>query len=229
MASTSQHLTWIALECHGWQPEGSQKGILPIYNQAHRILNTAEREQNLLFDAATGDFPYVTTQDTVFQYNCPVTVWQVKHIVVDFDTILNGDSNSNRQWVTEDFTFAGIQYRRVTNIKTTPARVAGSGNVTPATFMFRGLNPGATTAVFRRIAYKLPTEITSQRIQHECPSADAEQILMQATMSLIDAVNDHKKQLVVTKYIETVLKPRYWVQLDAGEQGVPSFCVKRPF
>ena len=122
-----------------------------------------------------------------------------------------------------------MNYRRIVNIKSTPARVAGTGNITPATFMFRGVNPGNTTAVFRRICYKLPTEITSPRVQHECPSPEAEQILMQATMSLIDAINDHKKQLAVTNYIEKTLKPKYWAELDDGEQGLPSFCVKRKF
>ena len=229
MASTSQHLAWIALECHGWQPEGTEKGILPLYNQAHRILNTTEREQNLLYDDATGDFPYITTQDSVFRYNCPTTVWLVKHIVTDYETILDDDANGNRYWRTEELTFAGTQYRRIVNIQSTPARVAGSGNVTAASYLFRGPNPGATTAVFRRICYKLPTEITSQRVQHECPSPNAEQILMQATMSLIDAINDHKKQLAVTNYIENVLKPRYWAELDLGDEGNSSFCVKRPF
>ena len=122
-----------------------------------------------------------------------------------------------------------MDYRRILNIKTTPARVAGSGNITAATLMFKGVNPGKSSSTFRRISYKLPTEITSQRIQHECPSPDAERILMQATMSLIDAVNDHKKQLAVTKHIEEYLKPKYWAELDIGEQGTPSFCVKRPF
>jgi len=226
MASTSQHLAWITLECHGWQPEGTEKGILPIYNQAHRILNTAEREQNLLYDGNTGDFPYVKTT-SVYQYTCPDTVWQVKYIVIDIDDNLPGAWTNN--WRTEDLQFEGMEYRRILNIKSNPARVAGSGNITPATFMFRGVNPGNTSSTFRRIAYKLPTEITSQRIQHECPSPAAEQTLMQATMSLIDAVNDHKKQLVVTEYIEDVLKPKYWAELDGGEQGVPSFCVKRRF
>jgi hypothetical protein len=227
MASTSQHLAWIALECHGWQPEGTEKGILPLYNQAHRILNTAEREQNLLYDSATGDFPFIVTADNTFQYDCPETVWQVKHIVIDWDADL--PSAWTNEWLVEALHFEGMEYRRILNVKTRPARVAGSGNVTPAILMFRGVNPGNTTSLFRRIAYKLPTEITSQRIQHECPSPEAEQILMQATMSLIDAVNDHKKQLAVTKYIEEVLKPKYWSELDNGEQGISLFCTKRPF
>lgn len=162
-------------------------------------------------------------------YACPVTVWQVKHIVVDYDTILENDWNNYRAWQTEVLHIGGIPYRRVVNIKSTPARTAGSGNITPAIFSFIGLNPGATDNIFRRVAYRLPVEITSQRVQHECPSPDAEQVLMQATMSLIDAINDHKKQLAVTKYIETVLKPKYWGELDRGEQATPAFCVRRPF
>jgi hypothetical protein len=229
MASTSQHLTWIALECHGWQPEGGQKGILPLYNQAHRILNTSERDQNLLYDSSTGDFPYITTQSNVFQYSCPTNVWMIKHIVVDFETILENDATSQRSWKTEEVQIGGISYRRVLNVKSSLARTTGSGNVVPAIFTFIGLNPGSTTSTFRRVAYKLPVEITSQRIQHECPSPEAEQILMQATMSLIDAINDHKKQLAVTKYIEEYLKPRYYMELDKGEQATPDFCVKRPF
>lgn len=132
-------------------------------------------------------------------------------------------------WRTELMEFDGREYYRILNIKSTNARMAGSGNVTPATILFRGVAPGNTTDVFRRICYRLPTEITSQRVQHECPSPEAEQILMRATMSLIDAVNDHKKQLAVTNYVENVLKPMYWKTLDSGEQGVPAFCVKRKF
>lgn len=198
-----------------------------MYNQAHRLLNTAEREQNLLYDSATGDFPYVTTRNSVFKYDCPTTVWLVKYIVVDIDASL--PDTYNNDWRFEDFAFEGMEYCRILNVKTTPARTSSSGNITPASFMFRGVNPGASTALFRRICYKLPTEITSQRIQHECPSPEAEQILIDATMALIDSVNDHKKKLAVTKYIEETLKPKYWAELDTGEQGVPSFCVKRPY
>lgn len=159
-----------------------------------------------------------------FKYICPVTIWLVKHVVIDYDSVLSGTG-----WRTEDLNFEGSRYRRLLNIKSTPARTAGVGNVNPASFMFRGTDPGTTSNIFKRICYKLPTEITSLRVQHECPSPEAEQILMQATMSLIDAINDHKKQLAVTKYIETVLKPQYQKQLDIGEQGVPDFCVKRKF
>jgi hypothetical protein len=226
MASTSQHLTWIALECHGWQPEGSQKGILPLYNQAHRILNTAEKEQNLLYDTAIGNFPYVTTT-SVAQYSCPDTVWLVKYIVIDVDESL--PEAYCQYWRTELLNFNGIDYRRILNVRSTPARVSGNNVVTPATFMFNGVNPGNSSSLFRRICYKRPTEITSQRVQHECPSPEAEQILIQATMSLIDAVNDHKKQLAVSNYIEKVLKPKYWAELETGEQGISDFCVKRKF
>ena len=151
-------------------------------------------------------------------------MWLVKHIVTDLDALPSGVD-----WRVERINFEGSEYYRIVNIKSTLARVSGNGRVTPATFMFRGVDPGSTTFVFKRVCYKLPTEITSPRIQHECPSPEAEQILMQATMSLIDAINDHKKQLAVTKYIENELKPRYWNILDIGEQGVPDFCVKRKY
>jgi len=214
------------LECHGWQPEGPQKGILPLYNQAYRILNTVECEQNLLYDDAAGDFPFITTNGG-YQYSCPDTVWLVKHVVVDMDATL--PTSSTRSWNIETLNFEGNNYSRILNIKTTPARVSGNYNVTPASILFRGISPGSTISLFRRISYKLPVNITSPNIQHECPSPEAEQILIQATMSLIDAMSDHKKQLAVTNYINNVLKPQYWTTLNQGEQGIPDFCVKRPF
>lgn len=136
---------------------------------------------------------------------------------------------SNVGWKTEIINFEGSEYRRLLNVKTTPAYVGGIGNVTPAAIMFRGINPGATSGTFKCICYRLPVDISNARVQHECPSPEAEQILMRATMSLIDAINDHKKQLAVTQYIEKVLKPQYWATLDLGEQGIPDFCVKRSF
>jgi hypothetical protein len=187
------------------------------------LLNAVECEQNLLYDTSTGSFPYIHTT-SIFQYSCPDNVWLVKHVVVDNDATL-----STGDWRLEPINFEGNDYYRVLNIKTIPARTVGNYQIVPATIQFRGINPGNSTSLFKRISYKLPVNITNQNIQHECPSPEAEQILIQATMSLIDAINDHKKQLVVTKYINEILKPQYWGTLNQGEQGIPSFCVKRKF
>lgn len=197
---------------------------MPLYNRAHRLLNQSEREQNLLTDNTTGDFPFFNTTANNFLYNCPDNVWRVLAVVVDRDMFLEDSLSTDRYWRTEDIVVSGIDYRRVTNVRTRDARRGAA-----ATIQFRGMSPGDTTAVFRRVAYRQPREITSDRIQHECPSAEAEDILIQATMRLVDSINDHEKTEKAEEYIKRILKPRYWAESDAGEQGLSSFCVKRPY
>jgi len=46
---------------------------------------------------------------------------------------------------------------------------------------------------------------------------------------LIDSIDDHSKMEQARLYIEQVLKPRMWTELDGGDQGLDGFCEKRRF
>ena len=224
MASTSQLLTWIELEMHGWQREGV-KGSRALFNEAHRILLTAEREQNILFDTDTGELPYFTTVDNTFNYSAPSNVWLISGVVVDDpDNLPDTALTDRRTWKTGEVDISGITYYGISNVRTYPARRGVAASLT-----FVGMNPGAYSDLYRRWAYKLPTEITSDRIQHEMPGTTDIDYLMPATMKLIDAIDDHSKMEQARLYIEGELKPKMWNELDGGEQGLDGFCVKRKF
>lgn len=221
MASTSQLLTWIELELHGWQREGS-RGSRALFNEAHRILNIAEREQNLLWDDTTGEFPYLTTQNGVYRYDMPSTVWRIAGVAVDDLSMLPNSSAVNRQWRYEDMEIAGITLWRILNITSRDQRRGQN-----AFLRFIGMNPGATTEVFRRVAYRLPVEILSDSIQHEFPGDTDVRFGMQATMMLADAIDDHSKMVNTRRYLEEVLRPQYQSEIDGGEQGTSGFAIKR--
>lgn len=225
MASTSQLLTWIELEMHGWQREGV-KGSRALFNEAHKILLTAEREQNILFDATTGELPLFTTVKNTYNYAAPNNVWQIAGVVVDDPGNLPEIPNVSyrRSWKTSEVTISGIIYYQLTNIRTQPSKRGTAANLT-----FVGMNPGSYSDLYRRWAYRLPVEITSDSVQHEMPGSADMEYLMPATMKLIDAIDDHEKMEKARLYIEQVLKPKMWTELDGGEQGLDGCCIKRKF
>ncbi|GAG19887.1 unnamed protein product, partial [marine sediment metagenome] len=149
MASTSQLLTWIELELHGWNREGP-RGTRALLNEAQKILLEQEAEQNLLFNPLTGDLPFLETTAGLFVYNIPAVggvlpYWLIKAIVVDEGATLSGE-----HWHFEDFYFANQLYHKVLN---TRALTEGSSPNLLASIAFIKEDPGTTTDVFRIAGY----------------------------------------------------------------------------
>ncbi len=225
MASTSQLLTWLELELHGWNREGP-RGTRALFNEAHKTLLEQEAEQNMLFDATTGDLPFLTTNAGQFVYNVPPVggvhpYWLIKAVVVDAESALSGEN-----WHYEDYYFANNRYLRVVNIRTL---AEGSSPNVLASVAFIKEDPGATTNVFRIAGYRQPVEILSDNIQHEMPGSTDIEYLYPAAVMLIRSINDDKKLEESRLYIEQVLKPKVFQALDSGEQGNGDYVIKRPF
>ena len=225
MATTSQLLTWIELECHGWTREGS-RGSRVLLNEAHRMLLFREDDTNIVFDSNTGNLPFLATTDNIFQYNLPAACYILKHILVDNPITTNdygstGSGSSN--WMFEEYFIAGRSYYRVMNIRSYPSTPSVRARVLFTT------NPGDTTAIFRELYHKQPVQILSDSIQHEMPGATDVQYLMPATVALINAINDHDKYEKAKLMIEREYKPRVLSELNIGEQGQSDFCIKRAF
>jgi hypothetical protein len=225
MATTSQLLTWIELECHGWNREGS-RGSRSLLNEAHRMLLFREDDTNIVFDTSTGNLPYLSTSNGVYEYNLPTACYVLKHILVDNMISTNdyGSSvSSSTSWKFEDYSIAGRSYYRVMNIRSYPSTPS-----TRARVLFTE-NPGATDDVFRELYHKQPVQILSDTIQHEMPGATDVQYLMPATVALINSINDHDKYEKAKLMIEREYKPRVLSELNIGEQGQSDFCIKRAF
>jgi len=217
MATTNQLLTWIELQNHGWNREGS-KGIRALLNEAHKLLLYNEIEQRIVIDASTGDFPFLTTSDGVYQYNLPSDCSILKAVLIDADEAL-GDY----PWSYEDFRTKGRQYYRILNITSREATIGVDGTIT-----FIGVDPGDTDEKYRLLYYESPIAITSDTIQHQMPGTTDIEYLMPATIKLIEGI-DHGNIIEAYEYIMKILKPKFQLSLDRGDQGTPTFCRKRVF
>lgn len=221
MARTSELLNWIELECHGWQREGI-RGTRAMLNEAQKLLRMRQCEQNVLYDATTGDFPYVVTTTGVYAYTFGPTVWLPQEVLVDDTTSLAyGLTNS---WQIEPVERAAKTYYRVRNIRSTPWSQAANASI-----QFTGVNPGTTSTVFRIRAYGKPTEITSDAVQHGMPGSTDMKFLLPAAVMLIQACSNHEKFMDARRYVTEVLAPQLWGDLSAGEQGVSRFVEPRAF
>jgi hypothetical protein len=218
-------LTWIELECHGWLREGP-RGSRALFDEAHTILLGRRTEDNLIYDDATGDFPYFTTTDGTFRYTAPDDVWLIDSILVDSHISLGYDLTYDAEvdWLLENKWVGGKQYQRVLNVRTQPATYSENASA----LFFGGLNPGPTSEIFRRMAYARPRRITSDQVQHQMPLG-TEDYLLQATAKLITSIDDHEKMESTRMYIEGTLKPLVLRRLEMGDQGVPRFNRKRAF
>lgn len=217
MATTSQLLTWIELQNHGWSREGA-RGSRALLNEAHKLLLYNETEQRIVIDPTTGNIPFIITVDTVYQYNLPATCSILKAVLIDED-----ETRDEWPWRYEDFSIKGQRFYRVLNITSREKTFSNNAN-----FTFLGVNPGATTSKFRTLYYQAPTEILSDSIQHDMPGNTDTEFLMPATIKLIEGI-DHGNFIEAREYITKVLKPQFMAVSDRGEQGVPLFCRKRPF
>lgn len=226
MASTSQLLTWAELQCHGWTREGV-KGSRALLNEAHTILLCDEREQNVVLDPTTGDLPFLRTRAGVFAYALPDNCWKLAAILIDTDTALGatdyGGLEVSTRWNLEPWEFAGVEYYRVRNVRSFPAR-----NNANATMQFMRVDPGESRTTFRQEYYRRPTPITSDAVQHEMPLGAEEEYLLPATVKLIQSINNGNIELA-RDYIRRTLKPLFQAELDTGEQGSSDFCEKRAY
>jgi len=217
MATTSQLLTWIEIQNHGWTREGA-KGTRALLNEAHKLLLYNEIEQRIVIDPATGDYPFLVTQDNVFQYDLPLNCSILKALLIDFVSI-----RDDYPWTYEDFESKGRRYYRILNINSREAT-----NNAPAFMNFIGVNPGDTTEKFRLYYYESPVNITSDAVQHQMPGSADMEFLLPATIKLIEGM-DHGNIIEARQYINEVIKPEFLKTLDRGEQGIPMYCRKRAF
>jgi hypothetical protein len=180
------------------------------------LLNANRREQDLIYQ--NGNLPFIPTQAGVFDYAI-ANAWTVDEVLIDRDATY--DYTTLR---LEDYVYSGVDYYRVLNVRSDPWK---QGDQT-ARVTFTNLDPGDTTELFRRISYRLPTQILTPRIQHDMP-AGTDHYLMDATIALINAIDDHSKYQEARQWVVNVLKPQFLGEIDKGAQGTPLSITPRAF
>jgi len=66
MPTTREIVSWVKLNANGWNRVG-ENGIIPIINEVQNMLMLQETHQQTIYNGE--EFPSLTTQDGVFEYD----------------------------------------------------------------------------------------------------------------------------------------------------------------
>jgi len=227
MPALSQMITWTLLQAPGWNRDG-EKGLLPIFNEVYNMLMRDEQEQTI--QVSSGELPALNTQDAVYSYNLPTTIWRVSKVGFSMPYFSNYNLTvledygltTNRQKPDQYFYFGGRKYLRFPHVRTFDKNYS-----TPARIEFT-VNPGLTTGLFLYIGYKEPTtQLISENIEPALPE-NCHQFLMAGVLKLVEALQNGN-YIEAYSYINEVIKPNVKVQLNLGDQGESGHVERREF
>lgn len=222
--TTSDLIDELVARFKNWNRDG-EMGVLRYLNAAHSQLMATESESNLIVDTATGGLPVLNTTAGTFLYTMPADVWRVSGILIRLD---DGSIPSSLDY--GQYNLQTMQRPLRTTMKN--ARSIGGrfyakyayarcrDYVNPsslATVMFTR-DPETKTNYFYRQSYRRPTDILSETIQPDMAPPWDFQILLPAAAKLIEGVQSGN-YMEAYEYVNTVFKPAYWKQQNAGDQG----------
>lgn len=237
MPSTKRMVTMLLLNANGWNRNGD-KGIIPVLNDAQNLLLQTENAQTVKL--TDGEFPYLTTQDGVYEYEID-DVWRVSKILIKYSRS-GGYAYNGYNWYSGFYNYGyntdnvrrnnryeahGKRFMSVNQI-TTKDRIPGnsSDGVTKAKVIFSE-NPGDTSEIFLYEAYEMPTQITSENVPISIPTEELQlRALFPSAQLLIEAYQNGNWDEAFNKIL-TVYKPMVQRQLNAGEQGVSYNITRR--
>lgn len=199
----------------GWNRDGDH-GVLKYLNQAHRILMSAEAELTLITDETTGKLPTFDTTAETYVYTMPSNVRRVAavYILSSSSPISNKDYGRQLPYSDQNTRIInGERYTRIWCAKGT-TRI-NSSTLSKVTF---SRDPGSTTGYYYYEAYKVPTDISSENIAVDVPEPYDFHYLVPAASKLIEAMQNYTLAEVVS-YIQTVMRPAMWKEINAGDQG----------
>lgn len=224
---TREHISLLKYQAEKFPMVGAE-GILPFFNQVHALL-MLENPQNICFDSTTGQYPYLVTNDSVYEYQCPSNCGRTEGIYrsqvnyVDYDVNLNLPINSNLQLPIDLIYQHGVPYARIQQITSIDAREGANAIV-----RFQApYNPGDTTTTYLHRYYLKPTDITSISIQHQIPSPYDMKYLQPGTLKVIEGFQNGTYAEAI-EYVSKVLCQRFRADMAGGEQGQSYHVTRNP-
>lgn len=227
---TTQQLVDHLIRLHnGWARTGNN-GVLRYLNMANSILVSVDAEQNIIYDDDTDELPTIDTTTGTLLYTLPAAIRRVVSVLIkaedySYNSCVRSDYERRVRTTSPNlYTFGGVPYVRIPYIKT---RDRKSSSVL-AQIRFT-VNPGTKTGYYYYAAYKRPTDITAERIQHDIPEPYDIQFLLPAASTLIAGVQNYTFQEAV-ETIRLHTAKEYANVLGEGDQGyIDSEPVDRGF
>ena len=204
----------------GWNANGP-RGVLHYIDVAHRIFRQIESEQTVYFDETNGKLPYLDTTAGVYAYSLPSNCWKLAGVyveegvtgsVLDNYTLADYGLRTSHKGVCESVVLSGIGYLRVKNIRSWPATESAVARLAFSD------DPGTTDDVYNLKYYKQPVDIVSDSIQIEVEPPYDELYLLPAICELIEGIQHGNYAQARTNLLE-IWRPKYWKEINGGEQG----------
>ena len=220
MATTAELITILQEQFKGWNANGP-RGVLHYLDVAHRAFRQLESEQTVYFDETNGKLPYLDTTAGTYAYSLPSNCWKLAGVYVEagvtgsiLDNLSLADyglrtSNTHK---IEEVVLSGITYVRIHNVRSWPSTEAAVAR------MAFSDDPGTTTDVYNIKYYKKPVELYSDSIQLEVEPPYDELYLLPAVCELIEGIQ-HGNYAEARANLLGVWRPKYWKEINSGEQG----------
>ena len=200
---------------------GGPRGLLSLFNAAHRYMQSGDCEQFIYIDPATGKPPLITTVDSTYTYSAPTDCRKIFAVCID------GINSTGGYWY---YNFYNIQKNYTTNLEKLvfrnywyykiPLQTYSRNLNSVAQYKFP-YNPGSTTnTIYYLFYYLLPREILSDSIDPDVPE-QYHDLLMDGVLARVGKKTygdmnpyDAWKQEV---------KVKYWKEMSSGEQTKTTF------
>lgn len=216
---TTQQIVDHLIRLHnGWTRTGDN-GVLRYLNMANSMLVSADAEQNIVYDNDTDELPAIDTTNETMLYTLPSTVRRVVSVLIKAENYsYNPGTLSDYGRIVKTsypnlYRFGGIQYIQIPFVKTRDR----SNSATLAQIRFTA-NPGTKTGYYYYVAYKCPTDITAETIQHDIPEPYDIQFLLPAASLLIAGVQNYTFLDSVEQIRLSTVK-EYATVTGQGDQG----------
>lgn len=203
---------------NGWSRTGDN-GVLRYLNMANSLLVSVDAEQNVVFDSSTDELPTIDTVSGTLLYTMPGTVRRVAAVLIKQEEYSSGIGFSRdydrkiRTSYPNSYVFGGVEYIKVPYIKTRDR----TNSTTLSRIRFTA-NPGTTTGYYYYQAYKVPTDVLSESIQHDVPEPYDIQFLLPAATALIAGVQNYTLHEAI-EYVTKVISAGYAQVASSGDQG----------
>ena len=229
---TSEFLNIAGVYCDGLNRDGVN-GLLFFTDQAQNLLGYNSGQQNIVFDAATGRLPTISTEKDKFEYDAPDDVWRIIGVLNEANALsplitdpFNSDYGYRNYTRTNDnplerVIIGAISYYRVQNVRTFDA-----GDGSPARVLFTE-QPGDTNGIYYLWAYGKTAKLTSDTIPLSIKPPYDIKYLLPVVMLLVRGFKDGDIVESMSK-IEG-LRREYQKEISKGEQGQQRSSVNRGF
>ncbi len=188
-------------------PEWVDQDILDLLNWFQEMCLKTSSAENIYYDITTGDLPFLSTTQGVFQYIMPSLYYDVEAIVIKDHTLLTNNPAFTAshfgefKYPSDLIRLGSHNYTQVPTVKT---KAFGPAGVCSIMFTF---DPQTTTNTYQIYGYTFQNAITSKQSILYIPDKYHLSCVVPAIQTLIDGLDNGDFENSIAKINQLYLPP----------------------